>query len=274
MVLGLSVKKRWDSLRNCFARELRAQTNTKSGQAAIKRRKYVYFDRLLFLLSEVEHRPTESNLSETRIEEEILEETDNVVPVINESGAHGDGVPLAGVGKKRKIAKASYEDQLLEILKNDRKNTVSAIDEDSNFALSLVPTLKSIPEHNKIRARIEILNVLQNLKYNTTVSSPMPGSSTHSPVYNQSTHPPSYNQYHSEHQIMPNNQNYYNPSTYGFPSNTQRNSPADNNINQPSFQQLHSKRHDVKSPMSTISEQSVRSLLSNFSEEVEHEDVN
>lgn len=143
-------------------------------------------------------------------------------------------------------------------------------------------TCKSIPEHNKIRARIEILNVLQNLKYDTTVGSPMPGSSTHSPAYNQSTqppaynqstHPPSYNQYHSDHQIMPNNQNYYDPSTYGFPSNTRRNSPADNNINQPSFQQLHSQRQDVKSPMSTISEQSVRSLLSIFSDEVEHENV-
>nr|XP_034194212.1 uncharacterized protein LOC117610682 [Osmia lignaria] len=41
---GHNVQKKWANLRTCFRRELNAQKNTKSGQAATKRRKYVYFE--------------------------------------------------------------------------------------------------------------------------------------------------------------------------------------------------------------------------------------
>jgi len=58
----MKCKKKWANLRTCFRRELNAQKNTKSGQAATKRRKYVYFEKLLFLLSCVENRRTEGNL--------------------------------------------------------------------------------------------------------------------------------------------------------------------------------------------------------------------
>ena len=57
-------KKKWANLRTCFRRELNAQKNTKSGQAATKRRKYVYFEQLLFLLPCMENRRTEGNLEQ------------------------------------------------------------------------------------------------------------------------------------------------------------------------------------------------------------------
>lgn len=49
-------------MRTCFRRELNAQKNTKSGQAVSKRRKYVYFDKMLFLLPCIDNRPTEGNI--------------------------------------------------------------------------------------------------------------------------------------------------------------------------------------------------------------------
>ncbi|XP_056641520.1 uncharacterized protein LOC130448258 [Diorhabda sublineata] len=61
---GRDVQKKWANLRTCFRRELNAQKNTKSGQAANKRRKYVYFEQLLFLLPCMENRLTEGNLEE------------------------------------------------------------------------------------------------------------------------------------------------------------------------------------------------------------------
>jgi len=60
-VLGRDVQQRWKNIRACFSRELRSQKNTKSGQAAQKRRKYIYFDKLLFLLPSMEMRPTSGN---------------------------------------------------------------------------------------------------------------------------------------------------------------------------------------------------------------------
>ncbi|GFN99242.1 calmodulin [Plakobranchus ocellatus] len=56
------VQQRWANLRHSFLRELREQKKSKSGQAAKKRRKYMYFDELLFLLPTVEQRETVSNL--------------------------------------------------------------------------------------------------------------------------------------------------------------------------------------------------------------------
>jgi hypothetical protein len=61
--------------------------------------------------------------------------------------------------KKRRLKKnESYEEQLLQILKG--KTTATSVDEDTSFSLSLVPTLRSLPEGNKLQARIEILNTL------------------------------------------------------------------------------------------------------------------
>jgi hypothetical protein len=47
----------------------------------------------------------------------------------------------------------THKEQLLQILKE--KTTATSVDEDTSFALSLVPTLRSLPEGNKLQARIE-----------------------------------------------------------------------------------------------------------------------
>ncbi|KAL4702602.1 hypothetical protein ACJJTC_016078 [Scirpophaga incertulas] len=44
------VQRRWKNLRACFSRELRSQKEVKSGQAAPKRKHYVYYEKLLFLI--------------------------------------------------------------------------------------------------------------------------------------------------------------------------------------------------------------------------------
>jgi hypothetical protein len=59
----MEVKKKWHSLWNCFASELRLQKETKSGQDAKKRRKYIYFEKLLFFLPSVENREHRGNLN-------------------------------------------------------------------------------------------------------------------------------------------------------------------------------------------------------------------
>ncbi|KAH9635725.1 hypothetical protein HF086_001763 [Spodoptera exigua] len=59
---GKELQKRWTSLRHCFRRELAAQKNTPSGSAAKKRRKYMYFDSLLFLLPFTEIVDTEGSI--------------------------------------------------------------------------------------------------------------------------------------------------------------------------------------------------------------------
>nr|XP_023025992.1 uncharacterized protein LOC111514001 [Leptinotarsa decemlineata] len=66
--------QKWLNLRTCFSRELKAQKTT-SGQAAKKRRKYRYFEKLLFLKYSLAERPTDGNLDSTAAEDEDETET-------------------------------------------------------------------------------------------------------------------------------------------------------------------------------------------------------
>jgi hypothetical protein len=126
-------------LRTCFSRDLKSQKETKSGRGAVTRRKYIYFDGLLFLLPNVEQRRTESDVSpqedetETRISDcEIADEGTPHCPTLSTL-----------LAKKRRLKKNEiYEEQLLQILRE--KTTATSVDEDTSFALSLVPTLREI----------------------------------------------------------------------------------------------------------------------------------
>ena len=58
-----------ENLMTCFKTELEAQKNAASGEGSRKRRKYPYFDQLLFLLPHLEDRETQRNLSTQRNED-------------------------------------------------------------------------------------------------------------------------------------------------------------------------------------------------------------
>lgn len=150
------IQRRWKNLRACFSRELRCQKDVKSGQAAPKRKRYVYFDKLLFLVPSMEPgRETSSNV--TSLDEEAISENDSSTPAITRP-------------TKEKKKNKCYEESLLEILrdKTNHQNIQTPPDPDNYFALSLVPLLKSIPPDQKIDAQIAILNTL---KYYTPSSS-------------------------------------------------------------------------------------------------------
>lgn len=150
MYTGAEVQQKWLNLRTCFSRELKAQKTT-SGQAAKKRRKYRYFEKLLFLKSSLAERPTDGNLDSTAAEDEDETETsDNM----------SSNVPIRQNTRNKKVNSGpKFEESLLNILKDD-------LDEDKHFALSLVPTLQSMTDDEKFQAKIEILQVCRRIKAN------------------------------------------------------------------------------------------------------------
>jgi hypothetical protein len=52
--VGKEIQARWRNLSTCFKKELDAQKNATSGEGRKTRRKYLYFDKLLFLLPHLE----------------------------------------------------------------------------------------------------------------------------------------------------------------------------------------------------------------------------
>ncbi|XP_041985627.1 uncharacterized protein LOC121737951 [Aricia agestis] len=95
---GRSVKKKWNNLRTCFARELKAQKSIKSGQVASKRRPYVYFERMLFLVPCMESRPAEGSI-------ETSESNQNYTDLSEEAHPHRQ--------RKRKAKQGEFDEQLL-----------------------------------------------------------------------------------------------------------------------------------------------------------------
>jgi hypothetical protein len=73
-------------------------------------------------------------------------------------------VARCGYGRRRKPAtqKETYEESLLKIMEQKKH---ADTDEDVNFALSLVPILQSLDGYEKIEARVQIMNLLKNLKW-------------------------------------------------------------------------------------------------------------
>ncbi|XP_049881143.1 uncharacterized protein LOC126377451 [Pectinophora gossypiella] len=142
------VQKRWKNLRACFTRELRHQKNI-----VTKRRKYVYYDKLLFLSPTIEQLElssrTEDNEEDYRIEEEeydIKEDTINIpinIPNYQRSNS-----------RKRNHDGSSF----MEFIQDRQSNP----DSDTSFALSIVPMLKAVPFRDKIDAQMAILKVLKN----------------------------------------------------------------------------------------------------------------
>ena len=60
---GKEIQARWKILRTCFKIDLHSQKNVTFGDGSRKRRKYLYFDQLLFILPNIEDRETQTNIN-------------------------------------------------------------------------------------------------------------------------------------------------------------------------------------------------------------------
>ncbi|KDR08446.1 hypothetical protein L798_01970 [Zootermopsis nevadensis] len=123
---GRDIQKKWQNLRSCFSRELRAQEQTKSGQSASKRRKYIYFEKLLFLL------PT----TETNVISDDDGDKEEGIDHVNEAENRAKSFT-----EEKRNKQKPFEESLLNNLSS--RNTD---DENVHFALSLVPSLKKLGE--------------------------------------------------------------------------------------------------------------------------------
>ncbi|XP_049799689.1 uncharacterized protein LOC126234995 [Schistocerca nitens] len=135
------VRQRWWNIRTCFTRELKAQQSIMSGQAPQKRRKYIYFEKLLFLL------PTMDSLIAGS---DPATAGDDVLVI-----SHKIQTPSRPPDQRDKSKPKAVNDSL------DKDKTISATDGEMNFALSLVPMLQSLSPEKRIAAQIEILQVFQ-----------------------------------------------------------------------------------------------------------------
>lgn len=206
--------RRWKSLRDCYARELKKQKTTKSGAAASVRKRYIYFEHLRFL--EPVHCATESNVEMQEGEQESHGVEDDQV-------ADSAGVPQYPKQSRSK-KRRNQEDLLLEVLQAkiaSKSNTTKPTeDADSMFLSSLLPELKKIPENHKLFVKSQIVNTILGVQTTLNIASiPVPSR----PPY---------------HHNVPNTQFYpqhLNPN-YEIPSTSNNNQSSNPLINRNFYQ--------------------------------------
>lgn len=153
-VIGKDVQKKWRSLRDSFKKELNLQKNTKSGQGKSNRRKYIYFEQLLFLEPTLEGRQMSGNYTAPMSNSSEEQETPQSVTKSTPKR------PLTERPKKRKTP--SYEESLLQILSDNKQEE---IDEDKSFLLSLLPSFKQLSPQQKLVVKTQYLQVMHNVMY-------------------------------------------------------------------------------------------------------------
>ncbi|XP_032664068.1 uncharacterized protein LOC116840870 isoform X2 [Odontomachus brunneus] len=175
-----NLRGKWRNIRDYFMKELKLQKSQQTGPAGRKRKKYMYFDRLMFLMPMVENKrasvmtitPCKSEESEGEVDNPMIEEYD--MPL-----AHGG----ASIGSNREYLQPStasykmcprYPKQLCETsfapLDNEihdilsshssQRVTLDEDDYDKMFLLSLLPIIRQVPEEKKLDVRIQMQQVL------------------------------------------------------------------------------------------------------------------
>lgn len=168
---GRLLQRRWKSLRDCYTREVNSKQ--KSGSAASGRKQYVFFSQLSFLKPATTNKVTVSNLDgdengdgEKQQQHQDSQETPSRSPAY----------------KRKRYGGLPSEQRLYDVLAKSVETRMEnqkllEDDDDRLFLLSLVKEMKKVPEHLKIEAKFDILNVFK--KYQTKYTFPHPVSQFH-----------------------------------------------------------------------------------------------
>nr|CAH7721236.1 unnamed protein product [Callosobruchus chinensis] len=133
-------------------RELRVQKNTPSGSGNKNRKKYVFFEQLLFLIPTIKNIETSSNVENHETEASIdttTHETERTSVQTHRS-------------RKRKVL---FEEQVLGYLSSKQdKHTSNMDDEDDDklFLLSLLRPIKALPQQTRFGLRMQMMQLVQN----------------------------------------------------------------------------------------------------------------
>lgn len=162
--LGLTLQKKWKSLRDNYVREAKKCKMVKSGSGRSNKSTYLHFERLRFLQGSVENNVTESSFSTDDENVKITKNSNNVNDVDDNFKS-----PKEDCRKnKKKIKLHPADEHFANILEKSMAQRYvpekkDEDDEDKLFCLSLVKEIKKVPEDKRLKLKIDMYNlILQN----------------------------------------------------------------------------------------------------------------
>lgn len=165
------MKNKWRNIKDNFFKFL---NRGKSGDPALKTKKYVYADALQFLLTTVEKRKTSGNIDGN------FEEDSNGAKEEDENVDDKEQREQSELKSKTRLLKPSqstsyqrnitpFQRELLKKLNNDTNNQEDA---DKSFLLSLLPDYKKLNDDKKMDFRLLTLQFFKNRQQNKNVHHP------------------------------------------------------------------------------------------------------
>ncbi|XP_048505621.1 uncharacterized protein LOC105684590 isoform X2 [Athalia rosae] len=179
-----NLRGKWRNIRDYFMKELKLQRSQKSGPAARKRKKYIYFDQLYFLLPTVENKNFRDSVqitksspqhqdSDSEMDNPVIEEYDfppiqpstsrnynNVAMNLHESNMRGR--------YSNQICEAplnSFDNDVHDMLSPHSQPMIHEEDYDRMFLLSLLPMMKQVPDVKKLDVRIQMQQIIASALY-------------------------------------------------------------------------------------------------------------
>lgn len=171
------VKKKWTNIKDSFVKDVKGNKPRKSRGPPEHRKKYYLFDHLQFLIPFIQ----DSGESKKRARK----------PGPGEGSSRSlaaPPAPSAGAGKAVNSAAAAstaprpgalpdvqrHADLLNDVAGKSAADALCQLDGDLSFMVSLLPTVKSMNEKQKIDFKIGVLQLLAGIKFNEVLQNPAP----------------------------------------------------------------------------------------------------
>ncbi|XP_066951247.1 uncharacterized protein [Macrobrachium rosenbergii] len=183
MNLEREVLGRWKSIRDCYTKDYKKFANKSSqGHRAKKSRRYIFSKQLAFLRKVMKTKPSGNTLQDTEEGTESILDMSNTpgkvhpVPFERMKRARSPAREEAKqvLDKRKRISLSneiiqtrergknlSLEDRIRQLIEehNEQKS-----DEDKDFFMSMLPSVRRLNEHQKLEFRVQVLLALQNVK--------------------------------------------------------------------------------------------------------------
>jgi len=150
-----------EKLRTCFKRQLDEQKNATSGEGSRKRRKYLHFGQLLFLLPHLEDRETQNNLTTQTNEDE--EETNSSQEEEEEEEEEEERERPRNVRKNE--AKRNFLRGIITAdFATEKKMDDTDVDGDKCFLLFQLPSSRLFNDGKQFLVRLGIKKIMRHVQ--------------------------------------------------------------------------------------------------------------
>lgn len=156
------MKDKWRHIRD---RLVKHTNQGKSGDPAIKKKKYIYADALSFLLQTLDKRQTSGNMEEDTDVQENQNEGRSVEEDADEeifAASVPSKVPRGENRQRSKATLSHFQTELLKQLSSTSKQEEE--DPDKSFLLSILPDLKELDANEKLEFKMHNLQFFQNIR--------------------------------------------------------------------------------------------------------------